>query len=167
MDFGTGGGPTFNYSLDVAVEPAPTPIAVTESEPNDTDPWEFLGELSAGFYEISGQTETAGWQQTPVFAWTGDLDAFSFSIAGDSQVELELDWDGDSDLDMVLYGFSTGTPDVGEFDQDQVVAGAGATLNQPETASVQLAGSTTYVVMVANFKGDPNVDYTLNLRILQ
>ena len=167
MDFGTGGDPSFNYSLDVSVEAAPTPIAVSETEPNDSDPWEFLGQLGGGFYEITGQTETAGWQQTPEFAWTGDLDGFSFSLSSEAQVEFELDWAGDSDLDMVVYGFANGTPNVGGFDAEEVIAGAGATLNHPETASVQLAGSTTYVVMVANFKGDPNVDYTLEMRILQ
>ena len=167
MDFATGGDPSYTYTLDVAVEDAPDAISIAETEPNDSDPWEFLGELDGGIYEITGNVATDGWTQTPQFAWTGDLDAFSFSLQSDAQVEFELDWAGDSDLDLVVYGFDNGTPNVGGFDADEVVLQSLATLNHPETGSVQLAGSTPYVAMVANFEGDPELDWTMTMRVIE
>jgi len=167
MDFGTQGEAGWDYDLDLQTEVVdPTPSVVAEIEPNDDDPWQYLGSLGSGFWQLTGATATAGWTQTPSFAWTGDLDAFSFQVSTDAQVEFELGWDDSAnDLDMVVYSFATGTPNVGGFGDD-VVSGAGATLNFPETTSVQLNSDQTYVVMVANFDGEDDVAWTLDLRVL-
>ncbi len=112
--------------------------------------------------------DTAGWNQSgSTFEWTGDIDAFEFTLPTNSQVELELDWEGTSDLDMLVYNNGgTVAPDVGTFPNDAIVIQSGATLAQPEVSTWQLAGQESYIVMVANFEGDDEQAYTLDVRVL-
>jgi len=169
MDFATGGASTYTFDLDIVANPVDTTPAVTaEVEPNDEDPFQDLGQLNLGFHQVTGVLDTAGWNQSgSTFEWTGDIDAFEFTLPTNSQVELELDWEGTSDLDMLVYNNGgTVAPDVGTFPNDAIVIQSGATLAQPEVSTWQLAGQESYIVMVANFEGDDEQAYTLDVRVL-
>ena len=169
MDFATGGGVDYTFDLDITTDVLDSAVtSIPEVESNDESPFQPLGPLTYGLWEISGSSATAGYTTVGQdVMWTGDLDVFTFQVDADRQVEFELDWDGvTSDLDLLLYDNSGPTGDVGVFPSDDLVSSGAASLDQPETDSVQLAGGKEYALMVANFEGDPDVPWTLQVRVL-
>jgi len=171
MDRQQLGGSDYSYDLDVALDVVggQTSVDVPEVESNDAAPdWQSLGTLGAGdLLNLSGTSSTAGNNPT-TYDWTGDLDVFTFDLEASSTVTMELSWPDElnNDFDAMLYDPSSGTPDVGAIESTYSVDLGMASLDYPETSTIQLLGDKEYVLMVANWDGQAGASWDLELRVL-
>ncbi len=79
-------------------------------------------------------------------------------------MEFELGWDTEDDFDALLYRGTPGQVALG-IRSPQLVSYAMASENKPESTRISL-GTGTYVVQVGNWQGDPDVPWSLDLRVV-
>jgi len=150
--------------IDLLIEPAGDPMLHDEVEPNDeAEGWQRLGLFEPGIHRVDGVAATAGHDGNNDLS--GDLDVFWFELDRPAYVEFELDWNGAAeDLDALLY---MGTPDdvtLG-FGSDQAISFAMASTARPEATRLSLPAGA-YVVEVGNWEGSPEVEWTIDLRVV-
>ncbi|MCP4871152.1 MAG: hypothetical protein GY898_20785 [Proteobacteria bacterium] len=153
-----------NFALDLASIDAGEPTPIVEVEPNDAaEEWQDLGVLGVGRYAVSGNAATAGHDKKTNDP-NGDLDVFQFELSEPSRVAFNLHWSGHGDFDAVLYVHEEGETELG-FDSKAVVDSSMATLANPEDAELQLDAGVRYTLLIANWQGEPLMDWALDLAV--
>ncbi len=151
QDLAASGGAEFD--VDLALVEAGAPEEQLESEPNDApESWQDLGVLGTGLHRLMGTAATAGHDgdSEP----NGDLDVFRFRVSEDTRVSFELSWTGEQDFDAVLYQDEGVETQLG-FASDQAISLQMASTAQPERAELELSADGSYLLMVANWWGEP------------
>lgn len=153
-----------DFTLDFASIDAGEPTPIAEVEPNaEPEDWQDLGSLAVGRYALSGTATFAGHDEETNDP-NGDLDVFTFELAEPSRVAFNLHWSGHGDFDAVLYVHGEGETELG-FDSKAVVDSSMATLANPEDAELQLDAGVRYTLLVANWQGEPAMDWALDLAV--
>jgi hypothetical protein len=157
------GGDDWTCDIDLLITPTGDPMEHVETEPNDSfSSWQNLGSLESGLHHVEGVAATAGHDADNNL--NGDMDVFWFEVWQPSWVEFELGWDTDDDFDALLYRGTPGLVALG-IGSPQAVTYAMASENKPESTRISL-GTGTYVVQVGNWQGDPEVPWSLDMRVV-
>ena len=136
----------------------PTPAPATPP----AESWQDLGVLDVGLHRLAGSAATAGHDDDS--EPNGDLDVFRFRVAEDTRVSFELSWEGAQDFDAVLYRDEGAETQLG-FASEQAISLQMASTAQPERAELELSADESYLLMVANWWGEPEAPWELLLNL--
>jgi len=161
QDLASTGGTEFGVAL--ALIETGLPQEQLEREPNDSaESWQDLGVLDVGLHRLAGSAATAGHDDDS--EPNGDLDVFRFRVAEDTRVSFELSWEGEQDFDAVLYRDEGAETQLG-FASEQAISLQMASTAQPERAELELSADESYLLMVANWWGEPEAPWELLLNV--
>jgi hypothetical protein len=118
--------------------------------------------LGSGDNRIAGNAATAGHTDDKALNPNADLDVFVFTVPVTGDVTFRLIWETTDDLDMIVYGGVT-EPSVLNFESGEILSSDAATTAQPEEVTLRLSSAEQYWVLVANWEGDPDIDYVLEI----